>query len=141
MAGDLGGEPAGLDGRRVAAGGMERGAQIAVAEARGGEFSAGDRLEEREVLRGADAEGPHTPAAVAGRLRDLIEDAVRRRGIIGGSQGVVVPGVGVLGDLRAAMKIGDALAERTPRQAAVGIILEWAEGLEVGSVGDGGFGA
>ena len=47
MAEDLGGEPAGLDGRRVAAGGMERGAQIAVAEARGGEFSAGDRLEER----------------------------------------------------------------------------------------------
>ena len=72
---DLGGEPAGVEGRRCA-GGSEEAAEIAVAEAGGGELATGDGGQEPDVVRVADAKGTHASTVVLGRARDLVEEKV-----------------------------------------------------------------
>ena len=72
---DRGGKPAGVEGRRCA-GGSEEAAEIAVAEAGGGELATGDGGQERDVVRVADAEGTHAATVVLGRARDLVEEKV-----------------------------------------------------------------
>jgi hypothetical protein len=51
---------------------------------------------------------------------------VERRAVVHDGQGIEVPLVGPLGEFGAAMKIGDALAERAPGLATAGVVLEGA---------------
>jgi hypothetical protein len=141
LASDLGGAAADVGGRRGVGRRGEEAAEVAIAEAGGGELAPGHGREEREVGGVADAEGANAPAVVEGGARDLIEEAVEGGAVVDGGEGVEVPLVGPLGEVGAAVKVGDAFAEWAPRPAAGGIVLEGAEDAEVGDVGQGGFDA
>jgi hypothetical protein len=59
---------------RVAAGGIQQVAEVAVAEAGAGELAAGDGLEQREVVRFTAAPGANPTAAIDGRRADASEE-------------------------------------------------------------------
>jgi hypothetical protein len=138
---DAGGEASDLGFRVGCPFRVEDGAEVAVAESGGGELPARDGLEEIEIRRVSDAECPNAAVPVGDRLGDAVEALGDRRPVVDRGKGVEIVLVGTLRDFGAAVEVGDSLAQRPPGHRALRSILESTEGLEVGSLGDGGFDA
>src|SRR5580704_17321893 len=138
----LGGDLArGLVGR-IAADGMEEPLEVAVSEARGGEFAARNGPEEGDVGTVADSQGACTMAGSCNGTRDLVEDGGQGSRVIDGRERHQVVVVGVLRDMGASMEIGDALAKWLPGEFAVGlVVVDGTQDFERGGLGDGGFDA
>lgn len=113
--------------------------QIAVAQAGGGAFPAGDGHPEGDIGRVADPEGSGASVAVRDGLVHAAEDFGTGGPVPRGDERLQIALLGPLGDFDPAMEVCGALAQNLPVGVPLGILEERVKDLEVLSLREGGF--
>ena len=131
LAGDLGRAAAVIGERGV---GVQEGEQVAVAEAVGGEFAAGDGFEELGVGRRERVEGAPAAVVLDDALADGGADFGEGGGAVDGGESVDVALVRGWRDLGTAVQIGDPFPHGPPVAGSVGVVLFRAVDFEVSRV-------